>query len=245
MSGFYTQNLYSPYWRNEYTLGCNGCGLGDNGDGGDFGDGGGDGGGGFGGGITPFVDTSGLDIGAGPVNSVSTSPESDVQDLGGGTYYDFTTGTVWDSSGNEYLANGSYITPEGTQVFPNGDTIFSDGTLITASGITYPPGSAEADAAAASAQASGGGPKGGGASGGSSGPKGGGSSSSNPLQQLVCALNPSASGCPQSAVRPGTPAAAASGSGISGFLNQYGVWILAFAGVAIVLPALLPDGKGR
>lgn len=152
-----------------------------------------------------------------------------------------------DSIGGITTPDGEYITPWGDTVMPNGTvyestgwTINPDGSAVDPSGNVYPANSPTAQAAQQQAGASkAAAASGGGASGGA---KGGGSGSQpqTPWQQIICAINPRAQGCPQSAQAfAAQRTAATSTSSFSSFLSQYGGWIALGLGAAIILPPLL------
>lgn len=221
-----------------------GCGYGLHGMGQDGGDGT-DGGGGF--------DTGGISIDPSTIPGY-TPPGQDIipvapdtatpaplpyQDvtagLPPGSIMNYDTGTVVLPDGSSFYSDGSYYVAATDSYYDANGNLLSQGGVAT--GV---PSSSQAAAAAQSGGASipGGGGKGGGGSGSGS--------SSGLAQMLACLLNPNSPGCrgQQTATggvtRPGTTS-----SSVSSFLSKYGGWILAFAGLVFVLPAVLPSSGRR
>ncbi len=182
-------------------------------------------------------------------DNVFTNTSTDFAGTGGVPVYTLPDGSAIDASGTTYFPDGSQMTAMGTYTDPQGNTTFSDGsqvlsdgTYIDPQGNEYPPAAPQSRAAqgAAAAAKSGGGGSGGGAAKGSPQP------SLNPCQMFPTLNIP---GCPRT-----TPAANAlqqrqqqlalqnqSGS-FSSFMSQYGGWIIAAVGAALILPPLLNSG---
>lgn len=235
----------------------------------DSADGGFDGGGDF----SSFDGGAGFDTGGGlpPDTIVTSGPSTDIPVIEPAAtptplpYVDATTGlppgsTIDQETNFITLPDGSTIGSAGTITMANGTVIFTDqngntaytmtpdGTIVDAYGNVVPGDTPAAQALQQQAAASGGG----GSSGGGKGSGGGGSSQSS-LQQLLCAFNPRASGCPGA----GTTAAAGTRrtttgsitSSFSSWWNQYWPWVVG-GGVAVIvgpmlLDALTDSGGGR
>ena len=227
-------------YRSLHGLGQDGIDGGGDGGGdvtGGFGDliaGGGAGGGGFDTGgvsidpttIPGFTPPGSTDISV--VEPAATSTPLPYQDISAGlppgSTIDMSTGTIFGPGG--------------------AFTIFNDGSFMDGQGNFYDANGNLVVAATANAPSQVSPPSGGGAGassgGGRSGGGGGSGSGQNQLQQLLCALNPRAAGCPGAGAATGLRPTSSITSSFGTWWNQYWPWVVG-GGVAVIVGPMLLD----